>query len=236
MTDQEMNEKREVMIPFSGLYQSWHSLILDDVGEFIFSDQSGNPRQALIDLCWCDLRWDECHKLYAQDYAEAFLKYVDLPGEFAELVSPREYNFFTDRIFVNVPAGAMEALYVPVANMGRVCRAWFTSCSGFASGYSADWLHWGAMDEWDHNQMGARLVAWMESKGMDPDVVETEITGALGEHSIERYEDVLIGDKHADSVARALKIQGYLMEREDRRWAARRVASMEQVERRGENE
>lgn len=218
-------ETQEVLIPFSGFCETQHSETLDWVAEFMFSDDSGNVYGSLFELCWSELQWGKAREAYARDYADAFLKYVGLPGEFSELVSPREYNFGTDRIFATVPMDKLHALTVPAADMDRVCKAWFTSRSGFISHYSPDWREWGEMADWDHNQHGARLVAYMEAQDMDPDDVGREIGQALGEDSIS-YENLLIGDEPSVNVSRALKIHGYLRDREDRKWAARKVASM----------
>ena len=223
MTDKE---DREVLIPFSGLYESRHSLMLDGVCEDLFPDAKGRVCQSLVDLCYFDLNWAECQESYAKDYVDGFLQYAGLPGKFALMVSPREYNFGTDRVFADVPAGVMEALEVPPADMDRVCVEWFESCSGFMSYYSPAWREWGDMAEWDHNQMGARLVAWMESRDMDPNAIEGEVADALCDGSMDAYGDILLGADPADTVERALKIRDYLREREERRWAARRVAEI----------
>jgi hypothetical protein len=152
-------------IPFSGFYETVHSMAIDDEGRAPLQDAGGDTYEDLVDTADnipCDYR--AIRAQYAQAYADALCTSIGIPSEhwmFDELFSPREYNFTTDRIFIKLHPDAFTKLaaYILTSHGGLEtfcarCAANFTSRDGFCSSYDPDHTTWNAPDTWDHNQVG----------------------------------------------------------------------------------
>lgn len=89
--DKVMSEVETITayIPFQGFYESHISGYLED--EIEYSDQV-EPKS-----------WIEVHTNIAKVYAEKWRDITGFPVKFSRLISPREYNFETDKIEVEVP-------------------------------------------------------------------------------------------------------------------------------------
>ncbi|MDE2202717.1 MAG: hypothetical protein KGJ38_08315 [Burkholderiaceae bacterium] len=161
-----------VKIPFSGLYYSMHDAELDRSCEHLFADESGDPYEGLCSRASDTMNWGAVHQAYARRYAQRFLEEFDIKGEFESMRSPREYNFETDRIFVDIPDKEFARLQakVPVDTLREVAAEWFTSRSGFMSFYSPDPDEWG---ELDHNTRGCILEAYV--RHVEPDFDEFDL-------------------------------------------------------------
>lgn len=91
---------------------------------------------------------------------------------FADMTSPREYNFETDRIFVNVPVSVVRKLWAiskadQHKTLSRVAKERHSSRSGFISFYESNWQAWGPVATWDYNQLETLLIACCEIVGFD---------------------------------------------------------------------
>lgn len=153
-----------VTIPFSGFYESLHDSELDTTLERMFSDDNGDAIDGLVSRAYDAVQWRAVHTAYAKSYAERFAHEFEIAGlAFESLQSPREYNFTTDRIFVDVPADEMARILsvTPRERLDAVAAEMFTSRSGFMSFYSPDVDDWGDSSDWDHNQWGAVLRAYV---------------------------------------------------------------------------
>lgn len=150
---------KTAVIPFSGFYESVHDREFDNAVEMALSDESGNTYPALMDRYYrkCEMR--KAYESYTKAYAESFCQEFKITATFESLQSPREYNFTTDRIFVNIEQSEIDRLFdtVDKARFTQVCADMFTSRSGFISFYSPDWKDWGATGTWDHNQLSALI-------------------------------------------------------------------------------
>lgn len=168
-----MQQTLQIHIPFSGFYESIHSDTIDHAVENLVSDDDGEPMQTHLDALYDIIPWNLVRGEYAKEYVahlDARMP-LDLPLQFEELDSPREYNFTTDRVYCTVPSNFMVTLLNAVlANDGlrdafdTVCREWFTSRSGFSSFYEPDWREWAGIEDasewWDTNQWSAVFAAW----------------------------------------------------------------------------
>ena len=153
------------VIPFSGLYNSVHDDALDRALNQMFSNDRGDPNDTLVQRAFDHIKWGAVHEAYAKAYAENFAAEFELPSmTFDELNSPREYNFVTDRIFVNVSIEDVESAFDRVTPLTLTAKAeeMFTSHSGFSSFYTPDWHSWGGLEEWDHNQLLCLFTALAE--------------------------------------------------------------------------
>ncbi len=151
-------------IPFSGFNNTIHSCYFDsNIEQRIdyFEELTGYPMSDdLVNLAW-DSQYDSI--AYARRYADSLLTELGLTGIFDALQSPREYNFATDRIFVNLnDASVFKMLFETDFDiMNKICVKKFTHRSGYISHYSTDWQTWGDFGNWDHNQIGTLLDAWI---------------------------------------------------------------------------
>lgn len=152
------------IIPFSGFYNSIHDAELDRACEMILSDDRGHCVHDALPMRLSDsVDWRKAHTDYARRYAIEWAERFGVRGlEFESLHSPREYNFTTDRIFVEIPAGELARIYRAVRrkSLPEVAREMFTSRDGFISFYSPIVANWGPMRQLDHNQWFAVLTAW----------------------------------------------------------------------------
>jgi len=92
----------ETIINFGGFYHSIHSQLIDnEVENFICRDNEGNFDQEMYD----EYNWKEAHEKYCIAYLDKFedwltdeLNLKETPKiEFKELISPRFYNYTTDK-------------------------------------------------------------------------------------------------------------------------------------------
>ncbi len=93
----ENNIKFTVALNFGGLYASNHNDNIDYRIEQIFEDEE-LPYDEVFD----HIPYKAIYTEYAKRYVSAFNDYSDLNLEFIRLDSPREYNFRTDVIMVNM--------------------------------------------------------------------------------------------------------------------------------------
>lgn len=171
-------------IPFSGFYESWHS---GDIDQEIISyfDIEGRGDSSLVpDDIYMSFPYGDAYKRYAEEYAESFNNWftsetgLSLDLKFESLVSPREYNFTTDRIFCFITPEKKRELFnhVDKDKLRKVIKEHFTSRSGFSSFYSNDLDQWllKPVEDWDHNQIGTLINAAMPEEFNDYDVMEDD--------------------------------------------------------------
>jgi hypothetical protein len=187
----------EFNIPFAGFYCSNYDSLLDsELEQYIYnranesdyeSDESAFPKALRLDeselgnLTWRHANWSIAHDTIAKDYAEQFGQIIadefstrDNPLSYSLMTSPREYNFETDRLFADLPLAIAYLMFRESRNEGhetlaRMIKERFTSCSGFISHYSNSLANWLAtpLADWDHNELGTLLLAWLEIRRVD---------------------------------------------------------------------
>lgn len=208
------------VIPFSGFYNSLHDSTLDNTFNQMFSDSNGDPNEKLVERGFDLVNWSMAHQNYAKAYAENFGQEFKIHSlRFESLSSPREYNFTTDRIFVEISTEEVQRIFDEVSSEALTATAteMFTSHSGFSSHYSPDWRSWGDPAEWDHNQVFCLLQArvgdefdtWAEHALMEDDDCNGRLDSIL--------EDAMCVDHKAES-NRLWNIAAYLRQRQDRQW------------------
>jgi hypothetical protein len=158
-------------IPFSGFYCTLHESALDDAIEQMFSTDGCVVNNGLADRAQFECSWGDVRKAYAKEYAEQFSREFDIPLEFDSMESPKYYNFTTDRIFCRVPLEVCIRLEseLPDNALADQARDMFTSRDGFSSFYSPDIDEWGDIAEWDHNQIGCLIEAYVLHQNPDFD-------------------------------------------------------------------
>lgn len=213
----------ETGIPFQGFYETIHDDTMDQVATSAFQDDSGDLRDSLYELAWPGIQWHKGHEIYARDYAMTFLDHYGIrAGSFVEMVSPREYNFTTDRLFVKIPVVEFMRVLreLPADELDATACSLFTSRSGFSSFYSPDVETWGnPVEDWDYNQRYAVMVAWSDYVAtggyMTHDDMERDFASEYTSNWPGETEEALFDSDHP-GLKRALRIASYLRDRESR--------------------
>ena len=134
--------------------------------------------QNLADIFYSNVNYRQVFEEYAKSYVDILRDLTGLKSlTFEELSSPREYNFSTDRIFVSISRNDVAKMLFNVRQeLKTQIQESFTSRSGFISFYSNQLSDWSKIDEWDHNQIGTILTAYLKKKHSD---IEEEILEIL---------------------------------------------------------
>ena len=221
-------ETVEAFIPFAGFYGSLHSDAIDQVAEMAFQDSSGDMNESLYDSAVTDIAWGRARLEYAKEYARCYAVQLGIAAStFSDMISPREYNFGTDRIFIRLPVSEFRRILdaTPRGYLAQIAKEWFTSRDGFMSHYDSDPEAWGEPEEFDHNQIGAVLVAYWRAREVADDMEpqedwESEFSLDMTSEGMNLLDAALYGGEIAPAVQRALNIADYLRERAERRWRA----------------
>jgi hypothetical protein len=164
-------------IPFMGFYGSIHSDVIDHEEEQLFTSDTGKFYDALYDDFFLHVNWEQVYQKYATAYCDEFAKTFGITLDFEELVSPREYNFQTDRIFAKISRNDLAKILKKVRGekLKNTTNKLFSSRSGFISHYSNNIRDWGKISTWDHNQIYAILVAFTESSFSEDEILSSII-------------------------------------------------------------
>ena len=164
--------KLESTIPFCGFYCSFIDDDIDhQIGQQIewdsdIFDLNEDEQQILWDN-YLSVNRSYFYNQIARDYTIFYidalnekLKGFTLNAKFNLLTSPREYNFETDRIFIDIEKDhAIDFIKYIIKNykkqLENKIKDRFTSRSGFWSHYKNGLDLWTKdYSEWDHNQIG----------------------------------------------------------------------------------
>lgn len=120
--------------------------------------------------------------------------------QFADMSSPREYNFTTDRLFATASRAFARRLWKRSKadnheTLRHVIRERFTSRDGFISHYSNDLDAWPRdLRDWDHNELGTLLAACLALTDFDDDdLMMRTIEGDTGHNALNeglRWDDL----------------------------------------------
>ena len=175
----------EIAIPFPGFYNSNLDGIIEQAieSDCYYRADEGEEDSPLDECEIADayMSQDVCdysgaHDKLARDYLNAFQEEIEshiglkLNLVFDEVVSPREYNFSTDRLFCKMPFTSLELLwnYSSEDNHATLKEAIadrHTSRDGFFSFYPNTLDAWPAFDEFDANHCQTLLIAVIRKAG-----------------------------------------------------------------------
>ena len=173
-------KKLESTIPFDGFYNSYISSDIEhQIGQQIewdsdIYDLNEDEQQILWDNYLSVNRvsfYNEIAEHYTDLYIDALnerLEGFTLNAKFNLLTSPREYNFETDRIFIDIERDhAIGFIKYTIKNykkeLENKIKERFTSRSGFWSHYKNGLDFWTKdYSEWDHNQIGTCFELFFE--------------------------------------------------------------------------
>ena len=160
-------------IPFSGFYNSIHDSEIDS-----YIEQEQEYAEDQNEKLYFDpdsLNYSGIYTGYAKAYTSEFIKLINyetgitLDAKFESLESPREYNFTTDRIFIefdNLKPICDLFAWINSNHAGALNKyisEHFSSYDGFISYYPNNLEAWPTdLNEWDYNQIGALFGALFE--------------------------------------------------------------------------
>jgi hypothetical protein len=191
--------KLAMAIPtFTGFYESLHTHAIDsEVESSVSADNGGfidENDELAVEAKNAFYYANSLLQDYAKEYVLAWEWHIkrelgfDLKAEFAELWSPREYNFETDRIFVKVPEETIQHMIETLDHnvWAELIKERLAARDGFAPFYSNDVRS----DDWDLTQYKdwgpAKLEllceAWLRGSGIDDfSTVEMAVIEAMAE-------------------------------------------------------
>ncbi len=213
-----MSTPKEIVIPFSGFYESLHASAIDNAIEQLFSDDSGDANTGLSNRLYNQCDFSTVRREYAKDYAKQFATEFELPSlTFKLLSSPREYNFTTDRIICEVSDDDIDKMLAktPAEVFKKHAVKTFTSRDGFHSFYSPDIADWRALAEWDHNQLGCLLEAYVEHTAQT-DFDQYAESALMEDANCNGDIDNWITN-NTDGIERLYKVHDYLRTRNERK-------------------
>jgi hypothetical protein len=190
--------KLTMAIPtFTGFYETLHGAAIDDEVEQSVAGDDGHfdEDDALAVEAMNAFHYtNEMLCAYTKSYVLRWVEYIqnetdfDTKAEFAELWSPREYNFETDRIFVKVPEETIRHMIKTMDQKvwAALIKERLSPRPGFAPFYSNDvrYSDWDLTQykDWGPAKLELLCEAWMRSfdlidKGMN--WTEAEIISAM---------------------------------------------------------
>ena len=164
--------KLESTIPFDGFYESFISADIDhQIGQQIEWDTDiynlNEDEQQILWDNYLDINRSHFYNQIAEDYTNFYIDALNeeldgftLKATYKCFTSPREYNFETDRIFIEIEENhAIDFIKYIIKNykkeLEEKIKQRFTSRSGFWSHYKNGLDLWTKdYSEWDHNQIG----------------------------------------------------------------------------------
>lgn len=178
--------KMETNLPFEGFYNSiWDGAVdreEEQAVEWMRSSDHDVNYSSLDESTVHEVLSDHTNhaaifKAIAEQYVDAWADYINdelglgIQLEFSILVSPREYNFTTDRIFCEISRDDIAKVYRKVGRkrLSKKAEEMFTSRSGFISFYSPRIEEWGPVRHWDYNQLGCLMAALADMASGDGD-------------------------------------------------------------------
>lgn len=165
----DVKQTFEVQLPFAGFYAGAHDSMLDDAFDQMMQDREGCGKTApdrLYHMALDAVSWGDVYRDYARVYVNNFLAEFGLTGKFKGMESPKYYNFETDRVYAEIDRASVAKMIrgTDPAKLTEVATRRHTSRSGFISFYSPDWMSWGRISTWDHNQLETLLLAYLETE------------------------------------------------------------------------
>ena len=194
-----MKNKAMATIPFQGFYNSLYSHAIEGEIESSldwYTEDYGltEAQRDILANGYLEKNVSEFYYNVSKDYAEAFIYEIErdtgltLNARFESIESPKEYNFQTDRLFIELPeASAVAFIDYILANhkeeLEKLIAQRFTSRSGFISHYDNTLEAWGNPSEWDLNQIGTcfEIFEYLEQEIYDGHDIYESISNGLAD-------------------------------------------------------
>ncbi len=147
-----MTKFYSIVLPFAGFYNTVHEFQLE-------TDE--------------DIDFVKAMNLYAEEFTKFVKHLTRLDLEFEKVVSPKYYNFETDRVFAKISEHSVVTLYDEVDTdlLRKIVSETFKPHAGFIPHYNNNLSAWDRdLTHWDHNQLLILLQAWLETNELDEDI------------------------------------------------------------------
>jgi hypothetical protein len=165
-------ETKNILVPFVGFYESTASMKAEDIAfhNFVSENNIVENKDGRMDIP-DDLEekiqekfWDEYYpknikdirEQIAKDYIEHLGNEIGITMQFESIDSPKQYNYTTDRLFVDVPKNELIDLYNRTDKkiLEEMIKERHTSGPGFDSFYQNEITDpsWQDPEQFDHNQ------------------------------------------------------------------------------------
>lgn len=167
--------KKEIQIPFEGLYESVIDSHVDDYILNLFDFEGCGDTDLIPDSWYNHFGYNTAMiNAIGAEYTSLFQEYlkeefkIEIELTFKNVSSPQEYNFTTDRLFCEISDSDIAKLAKLASDqrLKEVISIRHTSRGGFASFYSNDFEEWQekGFKEFDHNELQTLLIAAMFSQ------------------------------------------------------------------------
>ena len=159
----------EIFIPFAGFYESIHNDAIESCIMAESVDDNGDIITDRYDKIYELTDFKLVHNLYAKKYVENLVAEINTINSltFKSLISPKYYNFETDRILASISYNDIDFLFSNVTqkNLQDFITKNHSSCSGFHSFYSNELYEWRKkpISMWDCNQLGTLLECFLST-------------------------------------------------------------------------
>ena len=164
--------KLETTIPFEGFYNSFISADIENEIDSLTqyyseSYELNDNEEQLLSNSFLSVNNNNFYNEICKDYVSFYIdklneriKDFTLKGTYKCFISPKEYNFMTDKIFIDIEKNhCIDFIEHIIKNykkeLDNKIKERFTSRSGFISFYENNLESWtNNYKEWDHNQIG----------------------------------------------------------------------------------
>ena len=172
-TTEKQEDTSDAYLPwFPGFYNSFLSERIEEEIERAVdytADNEGLSQEEVEDK----FSYPKAREAMSKAWVNAFSAETGIALEFAELISPKEYNFQTDRLLVKIPHAEIlrMASETDPSHLIDTVTERHSSYDGFASFYSSDYEEGAEWQkpvlEWDANQLETLMIAYISCKGGD---------------------------------------------------------------------
>ena len=194
----------EYAIPFDGFYETDYDVYADNEIENLAEEYNLD-----YDAIWAHVDCKQWRETVAKQYASLFFGKVGIAGQFVGLVSPKFYNFETDRIFVKSSLVDLfnfrDKVLADADKVKQFCdfvKEHYTSRSGFISFVSTDVKSW----DWREDARVWTILFQFYDKNY------FEYDGWSSDYDlideIKEYLDVVIPDIDIDAIVANVKAVG----------------------------
>jgi len=165
-------KKLESTIPFEGFYNSFISADIEneiDSSTQYYSEsyELNDNEEQLLSNSFLSVNNNNFYNEICKDYTSFYIdklneriKDFTLKATYKCFISPKEYNFQTDRVFIEIEENhCIDFIKYTIKNykkeLDNKIKERFTSKSGFISFYENNLESWtNNYKKWDHNQIG----------------------------------------------------------------------------------
>jgi len=168
-----MTMKTMVLPNFSGFYNSYHDYAIDNEIDSFCMNQESEINEKLKDYIFMQCDFRELHCKYSETFVKHLSIELDIKMTFQNLISPKYYNFETDRIAVEITEKDYKKIIRKTDKniLIESAKTYFKSRDGFISFYDYDIEAWN-FKNLDCNQLMCVFSAYLKTIEFDHEYFE----------------------------------------------------------------